>query len=263
MDFGLFRKIIDEASLFGPRNFSLHMFGEPLLNKRIKDMVEYIKTSGGRHSVFLTTNGYFLDNDMAESLIKNKIDKITFSLFSLRAEKMKDLTGSGNIEKVLGNIENAVLMNKKMGGGTGIFIRFLLRGENKDELEEVKKTARRLGVFLRVRKTHNYGGVIKNDYTANTFLKRRYPCYHFWFAPAVTWDGKVVACCSDWNYSAVLGDMNKETLSSIWQSGNLALMRWRHLRGEQEKMALCRDCNVWSLYPDIFFDFQKKRMDNE
>jgi len=58
LPYSLFKKIVDEASSFGKRSFSLHLFGEPLLYPRILEGIEYIKSRG--HAVILTTNGLLL-----------------------------------------------------------------------------------------------------------------------------------------------------------------------------------------------------------
>ena len=65
---------MEEASLFGHRSFSLHLFGEPLLYPRIDDCIEYIKRRG--HAVILTTNGLLLEKHV-EAL--KKVDKIIWS----------------------------------------------------------------------------------------------------------------------------------------------------------------------------------------
>src|SRR3990167_250292 len=63
MDFLLFQMVIDEASTYGARSFSLHLFGEPLLYPRILDAIDYIKRKNKRHTVLLTTNGTLLRSE--------------------------------------------------------------------------------------------------------------------------------------------------------------------------------------------------------
>src|SRR5258708_3002683 len=57
IDFKLFKTIVDECSQYGPRSFSLHLFGEPLLYPFILDAIQYIKIKNRRHTILLTTNG--------------------------------------------------------------------------------------------------------------------------------------------------------------------------------------------------------------
>ena len=74
LPFELFKKIVDEASLFGRRSFSLHLFGEPLLYPRIIESIRYIQRK--RHVVILTTNGLLLKNHLGDL---RKVDKIIWS----------------------------------------------------------------------------------------------------------------------------------------------------------------------------------------
>lgn len=258
MKFELFKKIVDEATSFGPRNFCLHMFGEPLLHPQIIEMVKYIKDSNRKHSIHLTTNGYFLDEHKSKGLIENGVDKIVVSFFSLRKDRARELTGDGDIRKVVDNVRNAALLKKHLREKTKIFIRFLSCEENKDEERDFRTLAKNMGTLLEIRKTHNYSGIIKNDYTSLFPEKNRYPCYHLWFSPAISWDGKLLLCCNDWNYFEVLGDISKESISSIWQGGRIKELRKLHLKMNFNRIPLCEKCNVWTLYPDIFFKIQKR-----
>src|SRR3990167_1255983 len=74
MDFGLFIKIIDEASQYGARSFSLHLFGEPMLYDHWIEAITYIKRKNKRHTVLLTTNGTKI-NEYVDILTKLPIDK--------------------------------------------------------------------------------------------------------------------------------------------------------------------------------------------
>lgn len=258
MDFDLFKKIVDEASHYGSRNFCLHMLGEPLLCPKITDMVKYIKKTNNSNSILLTTNGYFLDVAKAEAFLKSNLDKITVSLFSLKNERNKILTGEDDIDKVIDNVKNMAGLRMKMNSKTKILIRFLVCKDNEDEVPRIRALVKGLGIVLEIRYTHNYSGVIEDSFTSKHICKARYPCYHLWYSPAITWDGKIVICCNDWNYHEVLGDVKQSSLADIWQGPRIRELRKYHLLGEYDKIPLCAKCNVWTLYPDIFFKAQKK-----
>lgn len=258
MKLEVFCKIIDEATAYGSRNFCLHMFGEPLLHPRIIDMVRYIKKANRKHSILLTTNGFFLNSEIARGLLEQEVDKIVISFISLREEKLRQLTGNAQIGIVIDNIKNAIAIRKKISSKTKIFMRLLLSEDTIDEKNDFLALAKKLGSLAEVRNTHNYSGVIKKNYAARSLGNKRHPCYHLWYSPAITWDGKVVICCSDWNYSEVLGDITAQTLAEIWQGQRIRELRALHCAGAYQDIPLCRECNVWSLYPDIFFKFQEK-----
>lgn len=255
--FEVFCKIIDEAASYGARSFCLHMFGEPLLHPRIIDMVGYIKKTNTKHSILLTTNGFFLNDKISRGLLKEGVDKIVVSFVSLKEERLRQLTGNVQIGTVVDNIKNAIVVRNNTFSKTKIFMRLLLNEDTLDEKNDFLALAKKLGALAEVRNTHNYSGVIKNNYAASLLGNRRHPCYHLWYSPAITWDGKVVICCSDWNYSEVLGDIATQTLAEIWQGQRIKELRALHLAGAYQDITLCAKCNVWSLYPDIFFKFQK------
>lgn len=259
MNYQTFTKIVDEASAYGVRNFSLHMLGEPLLHPKIMDMIRYIKKSNDHHSVLLTSNGYFLDHAKAVGLLENHLDKISFSVFSLKPDMNKLLTGRGDISHVINNIKHLALLKRQMKAKTKIFIRVIVSKENENEIPQFRTIAKEAGVLLEIRYEGNFGGAIVDNYIDNKGrIKKRHPCYHLWFSPAVTWDGKIVICCVDWKYSEILGDIRETTVATIWQGERIRQLRRHHLKGEFDKIPICANCNVWSTYPDIFFDKQKR-----
>jgi MoaA/NifB/PqqE/SkfB family radical SAM enzyme len=220
-------------------------------------MVEYIKKSNRQHAILLVTNGYLMDAPKAEKILENNVDKVVFSFFSLKEDKNKAITGNSNISQVVKNIRLLVSLKRKMHSKARIYIRFILSSENAEEEVDFRRLAGELGVMLEIRPAHNYGGAVGNVSFFKARLKKRYPCYHPWFSPAITWDGKAVLCCCDWNYSTGMGDINKESLASLWQGQRLREFRACHLNGRYDKIPLCSKCDVWRLYPDLFFGRQK------
>lgn len=74
ISFDVFKKVVDEASSYGKRSFSLHLFGEPLLYPRISECIRYLKKR--KHTVIITTNGLLLDRYKKEL---REVDKIIWS----------------------------------------------------------------------------------------------------------------------------------------------------------------------------------------
>ena len=242
MEFGLFRKIIDESSMFGARSFSLHLFGEPLLYPRIFDACSYIKQRNKRHVILLTTNGTKI-NDCIDDLTRSEISQV---LWTWRPEaKFTDET----IEKL-----------RKWGKFRVRFIDEITPDRARKEWEDWPN--------VEGRKLHNYGGEIKLSLITSKNTKssspsslqvqsnlqeeKRWPCYHLWLAPAVAWNGKFLMCCADSHQKEVFGDINTESVADCWQ--RVEKVRESHLRGQYE--GICKDCDVWKSYPNLWFNFQ-------
>lgn len=242
MDFGLFRKIIDEAKGHGPRSFSLHLFGEPLLYPHIFEAVRYIKSSNPRHTILLTTNGTVL-NDCIDEFVSCGI---TQAYWTWRREAR--FTAS------------TLLKLRKWGK---FRVRFIDEITPEKAREEWKTWPNVEG-----RRMHNYGGEVKvsrftkqsKENQLSSSLKTenqsltRWPCYHLWLAPAVAWNGKFLLCCADPHQKEVFGDLTKESVHKAWQ--RVEIVRKSHLRGEYS--GICTNCDVWKEYPDMFHKWQKQ-----
>jgi len=229
MDFRLFQMVIDEASTYGARSFSLHLFGEPLLYPRILDAIDYIKRKNKRHTVLLTTNGTLL-NRYADDLIRLKVDKI---IWSWRPEaKFKEET----LQKLR---------------RSGLFtVRLIKETVPKEEFERWKTWPK-----VEIRGLHNYGANVDLTKFQVPVVQTdtRWPCYHLWLAPAIAWNGNLLMCCSDPHQKEIRGRFSETSVSEMWQALNG--VRQAHLRGEYS--GICKNCDVWKQYPDIFFKFQR------
>lgn len=257
MDDDLFKKIVDEAGQFGQRSFSLHLFGEPLCDKDIIEKINYIKSTDPKNSVLLTTNGVLLTPDISLGLIKNGLDKITISIHSPENKTYQSITGQDKLATVEINILEFIRLKKETKSNRPkIFLRLVKIKENAQQITDFYKKWRRYPLKIEVREGHNYGGKIKDILQRRP--PRRYPCYHLWLAPGINWDGEVSICCDDINREAIIGNVNNENLSKIWQGEKIERYRRYHLSGQYDKIPLCHDCDVWQIYPDIFFNWQKK-----
>ena len=230
MDYNLFMSIVDECSIHGPRSFSLHLFGEPLLYPRILDAIRYIKFKNKHHTVLLTTNGTLL-NRFSRSLLEVGVDRV---IWSWRKNNFDD---------------DSIDLLRKRG-----LIRLLIEETPAEEFERWKTFPR-----VEIKHLHNYGGHIDISKWGLQSLDDsldRWPCYHLWLAPAVRWNGDITICCNDPTGRESLGAYPQTSLSEVWRGEKLKLIRESHLKAEYG--GLCKGCDSWKAYPEIFFGWQKK-----
>lgn len=97
-------EIADQAHELGVYEFDLQG-GELLVNpKKLFDIVKAIKPE--RFYVYLTTNGYFLDRDMAKSLAEIGVDRVSVSIDSMNAKTHDEFRGcEGAHERALKALE--------------------------------------------------------------------------------------------------------------------------------------------------------------
>lgn len=229
MEWEVFTGIIDEATDYGPRSFSLHLFGEPLLYPHIWEAIRYIKKKDRRHTVLLTSNGTLFER-FAKELISSPVDKVIWSWrpeakFSAQLKERMRLWGKLTVR--------------------------IIREEVPEEDQKIWME----WPSVEVRSLHNYGGNVDlSRFGVAPTDGKRYPCYHLWFAPAVSWNGKILMCCSDPQQKESFGTFPKTTVSDAWKQ--MEKVRESHMRGEYG--GICAGCDVWKSYPDLFFSWQKR-----
>ena len=233
MDFNLLGEIVKEATRFGSRSFSLHLFGEPLLYPKWYEAVQLIKGANRRHTVILTTNGTLL-NQQVNRVISSGLDKVIWTWrpeAQFTQETKEKLKAWGKFQVRL--IEEITPPEALM--------------EWSDWYPQERK------------RLHNYGGNIDTSKWAKPGTagpKDRWPCYHLWTAPAVAWNGDILLCCNDPFHREVIAHFPETSVAMAWNSDRLAGIRADHLGGNFR--GICAGCDVWKTYPDMFFWWQKR-----
>ena len=89
MDWETFVKTVAQIKEFEDevRQISLSGHGEPLCNRKIPDMVRYIKEQDIHSRVSIHTNASLLDREFIKELIDSDIDRIVVSLQGMTSEK--------------------------------------------------------------------------------------------------------------------------------------------------------------------------------
>lgn len=108
--------------------------GEPLIRKNVSYLIRLIINMGDIQDLSLTTNGILLQS-YAQELADAGLKRVNISLDSLRADRFRDITRGGDLDKVLKGIESA-----ERAGLVPIKINMVpIRGFNDNEIEEFAK----------------------------------------------------------------------------------------------------------------------------
>jgi hypothetical protein len=142
LDFGLFRRVVDEV---GPSLDRIDFFnyGEAFLHKRAIEMCEYIKSRFPHVYLYTSTNGLAFSEDQARRLARSGIDEVTFSLDGATQQTYEKYRRRGNLEIALANLR-AMVDEKRTAGRDLPFVnwRYILFTWN--DADEEMNLARRL-----------------------------------------------------------------------------------------------------------------------
>jgi radical SAM protein with 4Fe4S-binding SPASM domain len=198
----ILRKIAAELRLMSFRGrISPYGINEPLLDERIVDIVHLFRSSCPDAFISITSNGDLLDEKLYAELVKAGLDRLALSVYD---------------DGVLVRLKNLI-------------------------------SQRRIAVIdmRRVQgKLENRGGSIHGE--GNRFHFKpgslvNMPCRRPDNMFVVHPDGKVVLCCSDMYGEQVLGDVNGQSLTEIWQGERFLQLR-QQLRQHRRGLPLCEPC---------------------
>lgn len=126
-------EIVDIFSQLGVKKIRI-TGGEPLVRKNFRDIIDVVNKNSKIDEISVTTNGIRLEEEL-EFLKDKKINSLNISLDTLREDLYYDITGGGDLKKVLSAIHRAIEMNFKRVKLNVV----LIRGKNDSEIMDFVK----------------------------------------------------------------------------------------------------------------------------
>jgi radical SAM protein with 4Fe4S-binding SPASM domain len=255
MSIELFKECVDNIAMFPNklRAFKFAGLGEPLLNKKIVEMIAYAKFKNIADKTTLVTNGILLNPKLNEELVLSGLDEVIISVEALSSEKYLDITQVRiDFEKFCSNIKD--LYNRKQN--MKLFIKIAdigLEGESEkkfhdifDSISDIAYVECISNIFDNV----NYENII-SDESVNQIgercNKRVEVCYLPFYNLYINARARVSPCVFDYKNKIVVGDIKKTDLVKIWNGKKLNQFRIMHLKKEREKHPYCKRCEWLSI----------------
>ena len=248
MPLGFFKKIIDGLDAFSPakiKRVQLFKDGEPLLHSEFIEMVKYAKASPAIIEVDTTTNASLLDADMAEKIILAKLDSIRISFEgAVENEAYRRITRSKyRYDDIKHNLYLLAEAKKK----------------HKSRVPYIEAKLVDIGIPSKLKEkfTKDFSG-IADEITFDPLVDRKggsgrvlrgekelvpaWVCPVPFYGLAVNFNGSVCICCGDWNYTTLVGDLNRESLYDIWHGDRLHAFRKMQVELRKFEHPLCAKC---------------------
>lgn len=250
MEWDLWQKLCDEIAAHPWAILNLGTDGEPLLHKRLLDMLRYAKARG-ISPINITTNGVRLEGELAETLLREGLlDVINISLDAFSEEAYRRIRG-GSYKRVLRNTLYLIELRDRLNPRAKIQVNIIDQPEVSGELERFVEywTPRVDNVLVRT----FYGatsvtGATGPDPTGKQKAfepVERWPCQQFWRRFNVADDGVARFCVDDWYNVTRVGDLREATVAEIWQGAEYERLRELHRTGQFHKIPYCAKCTEW------------------
>lgn len=249
MDFGLYKKIIDDICKFEKpiKVLRLYKDGEPLLNPHFADMVKYAKDKGCAERIDTTTNASLLTKKKSAEIISAGLDRINISIEGINNEQYKSFSSCNiDFERFLENVKYFYDNRKqcevlvKINGdildesekkkffdifgniADSIYVEHVMSCWPEFELKEVEAN-RNVGI---------YGQPVKEVMV----------CPYAFYSFSINSNGSCSLCFLDWSRKLLIGDAKKEHLRDIWLGRNIRKYQKMFLEMKRKTHPICKNC---------------------
>lgn len=251
MDEKIFKKVIDECAIHSTP-VRLIRWGEPFIHPKIIEFCKYVKEKN--LLLHITTNGLMVKEKQMLEIINLEVDSIIFSFQGATKEEYHLMRNNQLYDKLKKNIFKFVELR---GNRLKPFIHIstTVTDESQEQIKEFKKYWEGIVDSVDVGKTNLLylsANQIKSFGLANKLeslkeketIKKAYrPCTEVYRKLSVNWDGKVSACCGDFDDFLIVGDINKSSLENIWNnSEELKIFRKLLDKNKHKCLTLCSKC---------------------
>lgn len=249
MDFNLYKKIIDDLQQFEGKVKVIRLYkdGEPLLNKHFPEMVEYAKKSNKVDRVDTTTNASLLNKDLSLQIINAGLDRINISIEGMNSKQYLDFSKANvNFEKLVENIAffyenkkqcemivkiNGDIISEKQKQEFYNIFGEIADGVNIESVMSCWPEFELDGISVNMER-----GIYGQE------IKEVMVCPYVFYSMSINSTGIASACYLDWERKLIIGDINKESVKTIWNGKEMNDLRKLFLRKERKFHPICKNC---------------------
>lgn len=245
MPFDTFTRAIDEGADHGLRACTYGVLCEPLLHPEILKMVDYAAKKG-LFDQRLGSNGLLLTEDVSRSLIESRLPRLEISMEAATEETYNKIRKGSNFKKVLSNIHNFLKLRDKLGSRLPLLrVSFLRTNINDHELDAFLDYWEDYADYFSIQHPIDYELEIEDSLLDFGVPKDRkgFRCEKTFQRVFMRHDGSIMACGHIHGYKPFrLGNVNEQTIKSMWDSELMEELRGLHRNGEYYKNKICYNC---------------------
>ena len=199
---------------------------EILQDPKLLERLAALKKFKLSHSTVLLTNGQFLSERHATAILENEVRQLIIGFDGATKEVFESHRVRCSYEKVLENIRRFVELRKSLRFKTRIEIKFVRTMRNEHEVKAAYELFQsfmdpvldQFNDALAVDWSDEPGSPTGYYYINKSTENRLSECRYFETGMQIHSDGKVAACCWDYNLNISnggLGDVNRESLIDV------------------------------------------------
>lgn len=236
MDFGLFKKIIDECVKYKAYSIRISLRGEPFLHNDVVQMISYAKDKGIRE-VSSLTNNLALTPALFEKAMHAGLDWLTVSFDGL-GRIYEDIRKPARFQESYAKIKEYKAVKSKAHSLKPVVkvqtILPAIQGYAQEYFDAFRPYVEHIAINPLIDYCHEDKDIVYHENFSCPVLYQRL---------AVASDGKILLCPNDEFSSFPIGDANRHSLYETWHGSELSRARMAHQQREGVKvLAPCKLC---------------------
>jgi radical SAM protein with 4Fe4S-binding SPASM domain len=250
MSIDLFKQIIDASHPYVYFSW-LHLFGEPLLNPHVLDMIQY--ASKNKVACGISTNATVLNEELAKNLCNLGLDTIIISIDATTKETYKKIRPGGDFSKVVKNTERFLNMPEHENIKNTI-IQMVRMENNSHEVDDFIKKWKASDRNVHIKDEDSWAGHFINKNRLKSI--ERFPCRKLWDRLTIDWQGNISICCRDFRMQVKIGNIEEDSFIDIWNGNTMIELRRAHIKNQLDGIPLCKRCSEWIFSGNEYTNFE-------
>jgi MoaA/NifB/PqqE/SkfB family radical SAM enzyme/predicted SAM-dependent methyltransferase len=254
LSFDKFKIIADKIRPYA-KYLYLHLWGEPMLNKYIIQMIKYVSEFTKTN---ISTNGTFLNERLAEELISSGVSEIIVSIDGVTQEVYEKYRVGGKVEDAFRGLQYLTLFNQKYGNKVSIIPQFIVFKHNQHELEHFRTICNSLGLTAQFKSPYirredssfelSDSSEHHRDYYSDipSLKNAMSACVNPRDVFTINVDGSAIICCHDFNKQTNTGNIFDQSVKEIWDNPVYRTYRWNIIKGDAPEFCV-QNCLTYNL----------------
>lgn len=254
MNFDHFKIIADKIRPYCQYLY-LHIWGEPLLNKDIFQIIDY---ASGFTKTNISTNGNQITEENAQKLIQCGVTDIIVSIDGVSQDVYENYRVGGKVDKAIGALKRLQKFNVQIGADVNIIPQFIVFKHNQHEMKYFSELCRSLMLkptfkapYLRNKNSRyslsDYKQFVRPAFGEISALQKAMTeCPNVRDVFTILLDGSVVICCHDYQKATCFGNIYQQSVEEIWNRNEFKKVRHRILSGNPPNFCV-DECMTWFL----------------
>ncbi|GAB6126689.1 radical SAM protein [Humidesulfovibrio idahonensis] len=247
----VFESVLDQAAQHKtPLRFIL--WGEPTLHPKWLDWMERAVARG--LLVHFNTNGSRIGEADMRRLVQAGVQSMKFSFQGVDGKSYREMRNTDYFEELMAKVK---LLHDVRGEAAYPYIHVstTITYEGPELVAAFRERVSAFTDKITVGRTElerfdiSKAKLSEQERAALSHMKgeeqlvRKHPqCPEVFDKLSVYWDGRVSACCRDFDGAMLVGDVRKTPLAEIWKAEKLAFYREHLAKGEYDRFELCKVC---------------------